>query len=122
MIHYLRQDIPGYPAFDSAGHPIRKYSRQACEALGQGKGNIWHANGECVPILAPDGKKYNASLVCAGLNDITTSDITLNISTLDYDCPEKEESTGWILLSLFSGIFLGLLASRYYARFSKIET
>ncbi len=89
---------------------IRKYSRQACENLGS-KNNIWSANGECVPVLAPDGKRYNASLVCAGLNDNTVNDYAIQLSEFDYDCPINEDKnpTGWIILSAILGIALGSL-------------
>jgi hypothetical protein len=102
--------------YKSANGLTRRYSRLACESLGLGKGypfNVWNANGECVPILAADGNSYNASLVCAGLNDISLNSLLLPIAEFDIDCPPKEDKLGWILLSVAGGLLLGFLVGKY---------
>ena len=97
-----------------ASGSIRKYTREACEALGE-KDNIFHANGECTYVLASDGEggygRYNASLICSGLNNSSpTTNIIAALDDLSFDCPAKEDTAlGQLLLAGLGGLVLGYL-------------
>ena len=108
-------DFPNEGQNSLAGYAsgtIRKYTREACEALGE-KDNIFHANGECTYVLASDGLggygRYNASMMCAGLNNSSPSNIIVALDDLSFDCPAKEDSLGKLLLVGLGGLVLGYL-------------
>ena len=108
------ESLSGYAFVEpGTGVSIRKYSRVACESLGE-QDNIWSANGECTYVLAPDGEgdlaRYNASLMCAGLNDASVTNIVASIADLSFDCPaQKDTDIGYILFAGFAGLALGSL-------------
>jgi hypothetical protein len=90
---------------------IRLYSRVACESLG-GADNIWSANGECTYVLAPDGEggygRYNASTVCAGLNNAAPQElIVAALDDLSFDCPKQEDKVTVLIIVGFLGLVLG---------------
>jgi hypothetical protein len=112
-------DFPNEGTDSASGYAsgtIRKYSREACEALGEGD-NIWSANGECTYVLASDGEggfgRYNASLICSGLNNSSpTVNVTASLDDLSYDCLEKDNNLSYLLLAVLAGAVLGYTFAR----------
>ena len=91
---------------------FRYYSRAACESLADG-GGVYNANEECYGVRV-QGLQYNASTMCAGLNNNTSADITVPAAGLDDMCVCPNHDTTWstVVISALSV----LLAYTWFVR------
>jgi hypothetical protein len=107
------QTSPSGYASNNTTVSVRLYSREACENLAE-KDNVWSANGECTNVLAEDGEggfgRFNASLLCSGLNNSSPTPISATLDDLSYDCPKQEDSKiGPLILAGLGGLLVGYL-------------
>lgn len=82
-----------------ANGTIRLYSPHACSLLR----GIWHPNGECTSC-SQGGETYNASLVCAGLNDNSNNPLQISLSSLSDECPPAKDTYKnlfWVIVIIF---------------------
>lgn len=88
---------------------IRLYSRAACQSLA-GVGGVFAAGGECYGVSV-EGKIYNASTACAGLNNTTSENVILPGNELDDMCPPSENG-GYLLAIVLLSVFCFMLLHR----------
>ena len=104
------QDSPsGYAGVIPQSPYLRYYSRAACESLG----GVYNANGECYGVNV-DGLLYNATQICAGLNDNTNDNIAIPVAELDFLCPPSKSDNSYYIvaigvLSVLAGLAILLL-------------
>ena len=81
---------------------LRLYSRHACQTLG----GVWSLNGECTNVSI-NGEVFNASLMCAGLND--SSDLAYVLPAIEFNDIQVEKSTSGYLATILVLSFLLVL-------------
>lgn len=107
----LSTDFPNEPEDSVSGYASgfkRLYQRSACKLLN----GVWNANGECTSCLQ-NGHTYNASLICAGLNDSSNDATEMPFELLFDKCPTRPQDSYKILFWIIMIIVIILFGLKY---------